>query len=162
MRNTVLHALNADGKEVMGELLAPLFATLAPGFEARAEELRVEAIRSQQPDFEVACSYIKGGVSFSLPVAKGYHPWIGSSRIRILCRMSIVPDIPCQDGKMTVRLGERTITLKVQVMAKQGREVMSFRPIWDTALANKTVQRTGASRSAHKTKRTSSAAGSRR
>ena len=162
MRNLVLHALNADGEEVLGDLFTPLFVTLAPGFEASAEELRVEVTHSQHTDFEIACSYIKGGSSFCMSVAKGYHPSITSSRIRILCGMSIMPDVPRQDGKMTVRFGERTIGVNVQVIAETGRGVMVFRPIWDAPAANKTVQRTGASRLAQKTKRASSAAGSRR
>ena len=102
MRHPDLYLLNAEGKEVLRELLAPLFSTLAPGFEARAEELRMEATGLRQPAFEVACCYFKAGTSFPLTVTEGYHPWIVSSRIRILCGMSILPDVPRQDGRMPV------------------------------------------------------------
>src|SRR6266446_489671 len=38
-------------------------------------------------------SRVKGSDSFPLCVAEGYEPWITSSRIRILCDMSIRPDL---------------------------------------------------------------------
>ena len=131
MRTPVLHAVDKHGKEVLRELLTPLFATLAPGFEAGAEELRVEAARTEGPDFQILCCYVRGGATFPLSVAAGYHPWITSSRIRIVCGMSIIPDIPRQDGKITVRWGERIITVVVQVLAEGGKEIMLFRPTWN-------------------------------
>src|SRR5207244_3664221 len=113
MRTPVLHAVDEHGKEVLKELLTPLFATLGPGFEAGAEELRVQATRTEEHDFQVVCNYVRGGATFPLSVSAGYHPWITSSRIRIVCGMSIMPDIPHQDGKMTVRLGARIIPVGV-------------------------------------------------
>ena len=153
--------MDADGKEVLRELLAPLFATLAPGFEAGAEELRMEATHQQRSDFLVAGRYVSGGASFSLTIAARYHPVIASSRIRILCGMSIMPDIPRQEGRMSVRLGERTISVGVQVVADSGREIMLFRPEWD-----RSGQPDGAANGSQpirsETNSTASAAGSRR
>jgi len=60
MGDVVPHAVNADGKEVLKELLTPLFITLAPGFEARADELRVDVTHAEHQASAVACSYIKG------------------------------------------------------------------------------------------------------
>jgi hypothetical protein len=127
----VVHAIDAGGKELCSELLAPLFVTLAPGFEAGADELRLQATRAEGHDFQIVCSYIRGGATFPLSVAAGYHPWITSSRIRIICGMSILPDIPHQDGSMTVRFGERTISVRVQVTAENGTEIMKYQPMWD-------------------------------
>jgi len=45
--------------------------------------------------------------------------------------MSIMPDIPHQEGSMTVRFGERTISVRVQVTAEDGTEIMKFQPMWD-------------------------------
>jgi len=63
VRTPNLHAVDADGKEVLGELLGFLFATLALGFEAGAEELRLEATRPQRSDVLVMGSYVRGGAS---------------------------------------------------------------------------------------------------
>jgi hypothetical protein len=128
-----LHVLDADGKEVLRDLFVPLFTTLVPGLDARAEELEIAHLHG--PPFAVACRYIKGGASFRLSVAAGYHPAISSSRIRIICGMSIMPDVPRQGGKMAIRLGNQTITMKVQVIAEKKREVMLFQPIWNTTAA---------------------------
>ena len=123
-----LHVLDADGKEVLKDLFVPLFTTLAPGLDSRAEELEVAHL--QGPPFAVDCRYTKGGASFPLSVAAGYHPAITSSRIRIICGMSIMPDVPRQNGKMKIRLGSQTITINVQVHAEKERELMLFQPIW--------------------------------
>lgn len=130
MSKTHLHAVNPEGKQVLEELLAPMFSTLEPGFSAAADELRWEADHSAEPHFDVRCSYRCADRYTPLPVHPEFHPWIASSRMRILCGMSIRPDVSEQAGSLRVRVDGRVVAVAVRITVEGSREIVSFSPIW--------------------------------
>src|SRR5882762_10075192 len=98
-----LHAVDESGKEVITSLLKPLFSILVAAFINHAEEIEIRA--NQSDSKEVFIDYQKDNQRIPLTPTKDFHPFITSSRIRIISGMSIEPDLQ-QKGEMRVQFNK--------------------------------------------------------
>jgi hypothetical protein len=124
--NTILSAIDESGNEVITSLLNPLFSTLLPAFQNRAEEMTVCANLTNAG--EVSVDYKKEGRKISLVPAKDFRPFITSSRIRIISSMSIVPE-KHQNGKMRIRFNKEVLPVDVEIESTKDFEILRLKPL---------------------------------
>jgi hypothetical protein len=124
--DTVLYAIDESGSEVLASLLKPLFSTLLPAFLNRAEVITVCANLTNSS--EVNVDYEREGRIISLIPAKDFHPFVTSSRIRIISGMSIVPE-PFQKGKMRICFGKDILTVDVEIEVTKDSEILRLKPL---------------------------------
>lgn len=122
-----LYAVDEQGKRLLGSLLEPFWQTISSAFLNKANEVMVRANQSDPRDVNIV--YQKKGEIVPLKPMEGFHPFISSSRIRIISGMSIIPNIS-QTGKMRVRFNEDFLTIDVKIDVKDSFEIVSLRPQW--------------------------------
>jgi hypothetical protein len=122
-----LYAVNESGKEVITSLLEPLFSILLAAFINHAEEIEIRA--SQSGSKEVFIDYQKENQRIPLTPTKDFHPFITSSRIRIISGMSIKPDLQ-QKGEMRVQFNKTILLVGVEVALENEWEILRFKPHW--------------------------------
>lgn len=125
--NGILYAVDPDGKEILKPLLGPFFITLLPAFENRADEIEIRANRANIS--EIVIGYKKGSQTTQLSPAASFHPFITSSRIRLISGMTIEPD-KAQKGKMRVHYNKAILTIEVEIELENSLEILRLRPIW--------------------------------
>jgi hypothetical protein len=119
-----LHAINDQGAEVLGELLAPFFQALLPAFLARADQILVEPVGAElKIDF--------GGESKCVPLVDSSHNYSGVAFLRILILSGMSLDADIQTGEFRVRCDQRLIPVVAE--SRSDRWALIFRPAWDRA-----------------------------
>ena len=119
--------LKPDGTEFPNAIMQPLLDTIYPALGQKAEEIIVRANLNNAADISV--SWRRGPKSLLLGVAKDFHPFIASSRLRILAGMSIVHDLT-QQGSLRLRIGKEDVNVLMRVFIDDNYEVVVLRPRW--------------------------------
>jgi hypothetical protein len=126
MQSRILHAINDQGAEVLGNLLAQFFEALVPAFRDKADEIQIERMEAG-----AKITYNGKSVSVSLTSQRGY-PAIAFSRIRILSGLTINSDGPRQTGKFRVQYNDEFIPVNVSMHTENDkREIMTLQPAWN-------------------------------
>lgn len=124
---TELYAINENGQKILGPLLEPFWKTVFCAFLNKADEVTVRANRENASDMDV--KYQKGEEIFHLTPAEGFHPFITSSRIRIISGMAITPDL-VQNGKMRVKFNGDVLIIEAKIEVEKGNEKLRLIPQW--------------------------------
>ena len=62
--------------------------------------------------------------------SKDFHPFVTSSRIRILAGLSISPDAEKQTGQIRVCFNDNMLNVNVEVEIKSNVEILLLKPFW--------------------------------
>jgi hypothetical protein len=123
-----LYAIDEQGDRLLGSVLEPFWKTISSAFSNKANVITVRANRLNAGDVDV--NYQKEGKIVPLSLANDFHPFISSSRIRIISGMVINPNLT-QTGKVRVRFGKDVLTLDVKIEIENDYEILRLKPHWE-------------------------------
>jgi hypothetical protein len=123
-----LYAIDDNGKELLSSVLAPFWKTVFTAFLNKSNEIIIRANRLEARDVDIR--YQKEGAFVTLTPSDGFHPFISSSRIRMISGMVIAPDIS-QHGNIRVRFEKMILSVDIQIEVENNDEILRLKPQWE-------------------------------
>jgi len=130
MASPNLNAVCKDGAALHMPVLEPLFASLRPAFVEEADEICISARLGDDWAKDLVMQYSKHGRLVELAPHTDFHPFVCSSRIRILAGIPIQPVAGTQTGQIRVNYGGRCLDVSVRITLQGDRETIVLVPLW--------------------------------
>jgi hypothetical protein len=121
--------VNQGGECLEVGVLGPFLQAVLPALVSRAEEIRVSANLSDATDLSV--EWQKEGQTFPVLANRDFHPFVTSSRLRILAGISLIPREETQAGTLRMKIDREEIVLELRISRQRGREIVLLRPRWE-------------------------------
>ena len=119
--------LNKEGAWQTMAVLEPFFRTVAPALEQNVDEITMTANLSDSRDGSILAR--KGTQTFQLTPDPEFHPFVSSSRLRILSGMSIVPTEEIQQAMLPLEIDGQHMTFNLTVRVEHGNEILTIHPV---------------------------------
>jgi hypothetical protein len=121
-----IYAVNKDGSPILESILKPLFSSLRPALLDKAEQIEVRANLTSQ-----SCEmfYCKGQARRSLIPDPEFHPFITSSRIKILAGISLSAASK-QAGVIRIFFVNDILEVAVDIETDNELEIVRLKPKW--------------------------------
>jgi hypothetical protein len=127
-----LSIVNVNGDDILAKLLRPFYSTIEPAFLEHGSQIILEAAipkeNGERP--EASAYYTKDGGKHVLGIDVDYHPFITSSRIKIIAGISIALTEGTKHGQMRIRFGKELLAISVQTILKGNHETVILTPDW--------------------------------
>ena len=105
MNSNPINCVNENGDAVNFEPLRPFLKSIEPAFLKHATEITFWAIIPKSPTEQPKpfAHYEINGLKYELEIDKDFHPFVTSSRIRLLVGVSIAITEGTRKGKFRLR-----------------------------------------------------------
>jgi hypothetical protein len=128
MNDSKLCVVDDKNNPVLESLLSPFWETILPAFQKKAKEIQIHSNRSNADD--VSIQFQQNEQVTLLKQSKDFHPFVTSSRIRIILGVTVNVD-SSQSGKMRVRFNEKIMNVNVRIETLDNFEILTLNPEWD-------------------------------